>query len=106
MKEHYNLPPKAIFHALLGDNSIILDGKNAFTSLGSIIKMPWGKNQTVNCIVNSISPTIYEGRSKAELQFEQSIENMVDDEYYNFTHENRVTNFLVMRNSASNIDSL
>lgn len=94
LERTYNLPPKAIFHALLGDNSIILDGKSAFTSLGSIIKMPWGKKPNGKLHRKFNSPTIYEGRSKAELQFEQSIENMVDDEYYNFTHVKSSYKFL------------
>lgn len=86
LEKTYNLPPKAIFHALLGDNSIILDGKNAFTSLGSIIKMPWSKMPNGKLHRKFNAPTIYEGRHKGELQFEQNIESMVDDEYYNFTH--------------------
>ncbi|CUM46210.1 uncharacterized protein AC631_00025 [Debaryomyces fabryi] len=90
----YNLPPKAIFHALLGDNSIILDGKNAFTSLGSIIKMPWSKLPNGKLHRKFNSPTIYEGRNRGELQFEQNIESMVDDEYYNFTHVKSSYKFL------------
>lgn len=87
LAKQYNLPPKAIFHALLGDKSVILDGASSFTRMGSVIKVPWVKNQNGELTRKFNSTTVYDGRNAGELQFEQRIEHMIDGEYYNFTHK-------------------
>lgn len=85
-EKSYNLPAKAVFHALLGDNAIILSGHNPFSTFESIIKKVWSTFPDGTIYRKFNTPTVYHNNKKGDLQFEQHVENMVDDEYYNFTH--------------------
>ncbi|CAI5757571.1 unnamed protein product [Candida verbasci] len=76
----YPIPPKAIFHALLGDHSIIFKDQTIFADV-SFIRKPW---RTVNGnLEREINiPT----RKNSNILIKQVIDNMQDNTYYTFTH--------------------
>ncbi|KAK6198006.1 Snf1p protein-interacting protein [Scheffersomyces amazonensis] len=81
----YDLPPKAIFHALLGDDSIIFKDHTTFARLECFIKKPWSTSPNGNLYRTIIAPANYEQR-RLDLRIDQEIDNMVDNQYYTFTH--------------------
>ncbi|KAK6456310.1 Snf1p protein-interacting protein [Scheffersomyces xylosifermentans] len=82
----YDLPPKALFHALLGDNSVIFKEQNAFATLESFIKQPWRKSENGDFYRSVIAPANYDNR-RYEIRMKQVIDNISDNAYYTFTHE-------------------
>lgn len=87
----YNVPPRAIFHALLGDNSAIFNQMYSYTKLKKVIRKPWNTDPTTGKLFRKINTmaintmAIFRA-SQHEVQIEQRIENMEDDNYFNFTH--------------------
>ncbi|CAN3371836.1 hypothetical protein DIURU_000490 [Diutina rugosa] len=93
----YNLSPKALFHALLGDHSIVLRETSTFSKVDCFPVQPWRVGvppyrQNNSTDANSTDmwrcfnvETRYNHKCQA-VQVEQVIDNMYDDEYYTFTH--------------------
>lgn len=95
--ETYSLSPKALFHALLGDNLIVLRETLTFSKVDCFPVQPWRVGvppylQTDNKEAGTTDmwrcfnvAARYNHKSQA-VQAEQIIDNMYDDEYYTFTH--------------------
>ncbi|KAG7664020.1 SIP3 [[Candida] subhashii] len=81
----YGLPPKALFHALLGDNSVILKDQTALTQLEYYIKKPWRKTPEGKLYRKLNVPARYDSNT-SDTQIFQEIDNMEDNSYYTFTH--------------------
>ncbi|CAH2351236.1 membrane-anchored lipid-binding protein Sip3p [[Candida] railenensis] len=82
----YNIPPRAIFHALLGDNSAIFNQMYSYTKLKKVIRKPWNTDPTTGKLFRKINTMAIFETSQHEVQIEQRIDNMEDDNYFNFTH--------------------
>lgn len=84
----YSLPPKAIFHALLGDDSDIFNRETATLKFGFEVKKPWridNKNGN-NLYREGVKPVLLNGKKKL-LKYAQVIERMEDNAYYVFTNK-------------------
>ena len=84
----YSLPPKAIFHALLGDESDIFNRETATLKFGFEVKKPWRIDTKEGNLLyrQGIRPVLLNGKTK-HLRYEQTIERMDDNSYYVFTHK-------------------
>lgn len=83
----YSIPPKAIFHALLGDDSILLSQITSFSRIKSINKKPWNTDPATGKLFRKMNAESTGNDSSVyRLQFQQRIDNMDNDEYFNFTH--------------------
>lgn len=89
----YNAPPKAIFHALLGDNSLILRDQIVFGTLEAFTQQPWS---TVNGhLMRKYNAPVKYNRKIWKLQVEQVIDAMEDDRYYTFTNTKSTYEFIL-----------
>ncbi|KAI5961751.1 SIP3 [Candida margitis] len=84
----YPLPPKAVFHALLGDDSDIFNRETATVKFGFQVKKPWRfVNENGNNLYRrGVMPVLLNGKKK-QLEYNQVIERMDDNTYYVFTHK-------------------
>lgn len=85
IEQVYNAPPKALFHSLLGDDTNLLESYIQLIRLESVIKAPWQRKdgkliRQYNCGV------IHDGRKSGTIQFTDTIEVLIENEYYIFTH--------------------
>ncbi|KAL6453743.1 SIP3 Membrane-anchored lipid-binding protein SIP3 [Candida maltosa Xu316] len=81
----YAIPPKALFHALLGDNSIVFRGQFSFATTEYLMQKPWRTSEDGTLYRDMILPCICDGKP-SELHIEQKVDNMEDNTYYTFTH--------------------
>lgn len=88
MENIYNIPPKALFHALLGDHSNILDSYSTFITLESRVKVPWFDLPNNQGMTRRFNSYILQGSKKrGQFQITDKLDGYVEDEYYSFTHE-------------------
>ena len=80
----YNLPPKAIFHALVGDNSDILQDYMTVAKYQLFVREPWRRASDGTLKRSFILPTQYSKR-KRFVKISQTIDTMYDDEYYSIS---------------------
>ncbi|ODV80330.1 Snf1p protein-interacting protein [Suhomyces tanzawaensis NRRL Y-17324] len=100
-ERRYAVPPKAIFHALLGDNSTILNEQLSFGRVESIIKKPW--ISTPEGVLKRTFNTIAAYNKKRwVVQISQAIDELHDDEYYVFSHTR--SNFKFLIGSVFNVE--
>ncbi|CUM68436.1 uncharacterized protein PRCAT00006159001 [Priceomyces carsonii] len=83
----YNLPPKALFHSFLGDNSIILKVKSPLTALDSLVKKSWSVKPNGHMQRKINLKVTYASGKKGTMQLEQVIDNIVENDYYTFTYK-------------------
>lgn len=81
----YPIPPKALFHTLLGDNSTLLQDQ-VFGTLENINRKPWSTNVKGHLERSYIS-TLRLFSRRSQVAVRQVVEVMHDDEYYTFTHQ-------------------
>lgn len=83
----YSLPPKAIFHALLGDESDIFNRETATLKFGFKVTKPWRvDNMNADKLYrHGVRPVLLNGKTR-QLRYEQVIDKMEDNTYYVFTH--------------------
>ncbi|KAI5955808.1 SIP3 [Candida jiufengensis] len=86
LRKTYQLPPKALFHAFLGDDSAMFRDESSIVKYSIVMKKPWrsvdgGKILTRHDIV----PISVNG-IKEPVLLQQTIEEMDDNEYYCFTY--------------------
>ncbi|CAK7897105.1 membrane-anchored lipid-binding protein Sip3p [[Candida] anglica] len=82
----YNLPAKAIFHILLGDDSILFRELSPIARLQSVSKKSWNTDPQGKLFRKFNATVTYYTRKRAVIQFQQRIDEMRNDEYYTFTH--------------------
>lgn len=82
----YPAPPKAIFHALLGDNSVVFRSQLSFASTKYFLQKPWATSSKGTLYRDFNVPAMYDGKD-CFVQVRQEIDNMEDNTYYTFTHE-------------------
>ncbi|KAG2732256.1 hypothetical protein G9P44_004673 [Scheffersomyces stipitis] len=90
----YDLVPKAIFHALLGDNSVIFKDQTAFTTLECFIKKPWRVAENGNYYRSVNAPANF-GNKQVIMRLDQVIDNIHDNQYYTFTHKKSTFKFFM-----------
>ncbi|KAI5967436.1 SIP3 [Candida theae] len=95
-EKSYSLPPKAIFHALLGDDSEIFNRQTATLKFGFEVKKPWRLDtQNGNVLYRQgVRPVLLNGKAK-QLKYQQIIEKMDDNSYYVFTYKLSHFDFLL-----------
>ncbi|EGW34930.1 uncharacterized protein SPAPADRAFT_145586 [Spathaspora passalidarum NRRL Y-27907] len=81
----FDLPPKAIFHALLGDNSVIFTDETVFTVKEYYIKKPW-RTSSRGTLYRKLNVPAKYGTNLGEVHIRQEIDNMEDNSYYTFTY--------------------
>ncbi|CCE85997.1 Piso0_005641 [Millerozyma farinosa CBS 7064] len=85
--EHvYNTPPRALFHALLGDNSNTLHILH-FLSPQHFIRKPWFKTQQGSLRRDYVVPVSFKGYNMGNVFMKQNIVDSVEDEYYNIVYD-------------------
>lgn len=97
----YPLPPKALFHALLGDKSSLLKSQFSFASTEYLVYKPWKTSPNKTMYRDLSIPCIYDGR-KYNISVRQEIDNMEDNTYYTFNH--RMSKFEFMVGSPYTLD--
>ncbi|RCK60430.1 Membrane-anchored lipid-binding protein SIP3 [Candida viswanathii] len=90
----YSLPPKALFHALLGDKSALLKSQFSFASTEYLVYKPWKTSANKTMYRDMNIPCIYDGR-KCKINVRQEINNMEDNTYYTFTQAMSKFEFMV-----------
>ncbi|KAK6463198.1 Snf1p protein-interacting protein [Scheffersomyces coipomensis] len=93
-EQTYDLPPKAIFHALLGDNSVLFKDHTTFATLECYIRKPWSTAPDGKLYRTVICPANYE-QKKLDIRLDQEIDNMYDNQYYTFTHSKSIMKFFL-----------
>ncbi|CAK9438631.1 uncharacterized protein LODBEIA_P28550 [Lodderomyces beijingensis] len=82
----YPVPPKALFHAFLGDDSAIFRDDEALTKINSYMSKSWRNSELTGKLYRQANLLVeYHGESRP-LHFEQQIDTMDDNEYYTFTN--------------------
>lgn len=79
----FSVPPKALFHALVGDNSLVLNHMQLLATLKSIVKQPWNTEGGLHRRLKVV--LVLPLGKEHPIDIEQRIEHM-DDAYYNVTH--------------------
>lgn len=79
----FNVPPKALFHALLGDNSLVLNHMQLLATLKSIVKKPWNTEGGLHRKLKVV--LVLPLGKEHPIEIEQRVEHM-DEAYYNVTH--------------------
>lgn len=82
----FNMPPRAIYHALLGDNANILKDYTSFAEFPSLIKEPWRKAPD-GSLFRSFNTAGVSFNNKCEVQVHHIVDNIYPDEYYTFTQK-------------------
>lgn len=90
----FNMPPKAIFHILLGDNAYFLNEQASLAKSTSLIKEPWRKSDDGK-LFRSFNTTGIAYKKKFHVHVEHLIENMYNDEYYTFTQKESLFKFFL-----------
>jgi hypothetical protein len=90
----YNLPPKAIFHALVGDNSDILRDNMTVVKYQYFVREPWKRTSDGTLKRSFILPTQY-SRRKRSVKISQTVDTMYDDEYYSISQTKSQFKFFV-----------
>lgn len=84
MRKTYQARPRALFHILLGDNSLILTRNISFAVLGSVTRAPW--MDTENGLTREINMDAkYDGRMLGRVRVTQVVDQVLEDEFYLFT---------------------
>lgn len=80
-----DLPPKAVFHVLLGHKSDILTGGSQILYPEGKVKCPWILNEDGTLQRGFLVP-VRCLNSRGTVYIEQNVQKLVDNVYYNFTH--------------------
>ena len=91
----YPIPPKAVFHAMLGDDSAVFKDETALTKLGYFFKKPWRSSELNGHLYRQATIPVSYGGISSRLHFEQEIEVMDDNSYYTFTHSISEVEFFI-----------
>lgn len=83
--KEYDVPPKVIFHAILGDYSILKKSALSFISFEAYNNRPWHTDKDGK-LFRSFTTSVKTASKEGEIKGIQFVDDMVDDEYYNFTH--------------------
>ncbi|KAI5966266.1 SIP3 [Candida pseudojiufengensis] len=82
----YPIPPKAIFHAFLGDDSSMFKKETSITKFAIFMKKPWRSKYDGKILYRHANIPILINGLKQIIQINQTIETMDDNEYYCFTN--------------------
>lgn len=91
----YNVPPRALFHVLLGDESTILNSYASLTKVESRVKMPWVIMDDNKGMVRKYNTDVIRGgKIRGQIQITDTLDGHIDNEYYSFTHEKSAVRLL------------
>ncbi|KAG7192413.1 SNF1-interacting protein [Scheffersomyces spartinae] len=82
----FDVPPKVLLHAFLGDYSVLKRSAFSFMSLERFSNKPWHTDKDGK-LVRSFTTRVRTTSTEGEIKGVQKIDEFVDDEYYTFTHE-------------------
>lgn len=84
MSKTYQTRPRALFHILLGDNSLILTSNISFAVLGSVTRAPW--MDTEKGLLREINMDAkFDNRMIGRVRVTQVVDQLLEDEFYLFT---------------------
>lgn len=81
----FPVPPKVLFHALLGENSIMTRTSGLFIHLDAIVKKPWSNTPEGNQRRYITVPISYRGKPRGSICIEQNVFNSNSEDYFTFT---------------------